>query len=97
MSDVDTLARHEAKTEPPKRWRNRWLYRGGIGVARCHVCRECVTVFGGDEFAEHCETHATKSEAETAAARDLAKTDIIQGQPVADFVSYLGPIPEPAP
>ncbi len=39
MTDTDTLARHEAKTEPPKRWVTR-LKIDRPGSPFCRTCRK---------------------------------------------------------
>lgn len=90
MTDTDTLARHEAKTEPPKRWKNRWLVTVSV-IGHCSACGATDIIrAAGDEYVSHCLSWPTPEE-----ARRWAEAAIKSG--IKGRQKYLGPIPEPAP
>ena len=91
MTDTDTLARHEAKTEPPKRWKNRWLAIRSYSTGRCSACgAENRVRIEGEEYLNHCTTWPTQE-----AARRRAEETINRG--LKHHCRYLGPIQVPAP
>lgn len=92
MTDTDTLARHEAKTEPPVVWRN-WWQAVHTGVSHCR-CGKKTKRAKGDQYPAHCGGFATKEEAEAYAAKAMIKDSITVG---FDPANYLGAYPEPAP
>ena len=89
MTAPGTLARHEAKTEPPKRWRNRW--HSSVGWSACNICGGNHQIEGTDQWLG-CRVHPTEQ-----AARDDAHSQLSarKHEPTIAFVTYLGP--EPAP
>lgn len=90
MSDADTLARHEAKTEPPVVWRNWW--HNFVDVTAICGCGAALFAKAGKTRA-HCP-HPTKEEAEQAAAKAMLENITVPGRVQS---SYLGAYPELAP
>jgi len=93
MSGIDTLERTATKTQPPQRWRNRFLVRAlkpgrfAWWSATC-PCGFEAQYFAGDQFSDHCETYPTEAEAIAAAKSDLKG---VKG------IVFVGARPEPAP
>lgn len=93
MTAPDTLARHEAKTEPPKRWRNLWLRTVEIPTRVCMVCSARMPVVHGRTDAGHCD-FPSENEARRVGDAALAHQRVLwSGR--SDI--YLGAYPEPAP
>lgn len=90
MTDAPTLTRQpetEKAEEPPKRWRNRWLWKTSGTSSICRTCGSGHYRAEGDEFAECCQRYPTEADANEAAQRVLAR------QGGADIISYLGAFP----
>lgn len=97
MTDTDTLARHEAKTEPPKRWRNKWIALDG---ASPDTCPECGTLVSGYEAGAliiqpecACPAYPSKEVAEQVAEEFIDHDRALGLEPD----TYLGAYPESAP
>lgn len=84
LDDVD-LAREPA-TEPPKRWKNRWVAIEAHDAA-CWTCGAVVGFEKGDVIESHCRIYPSKDAAITDAARLAPPDDSAR--------DYLGAFPVP--